>query len=128
MSANLIEWSPSAYRYPLLIKHLLHAPLIRSADKEIVYRDLRRHTYRTFRERLGRLASGLSHIGVAPGDVVAVVDWDSHRYHECYFAIPMMGAVLQTLNPALPPDQFLYTLNDTGATTLLLNSDFLPLI
>ncbi len=128
MSPNLITFSPSAYQYPLLIKHLLHSPLVRSPDKEIVYRDLRRHTYRTFRDRVGRLASGLNQIGVKSGDVVAVMDWDSHRYHECYFAIPMMGAVMQTVNLALPPEQLLYTLNDAGAGTVLINSDFLPLV
>jgi fatty-acyl-CoA synthase len=127
MSDNLIEVTPSAYEFPLLIKHLLHAPLTRSPDQIIVYRE-RRHTYRQFRDRLGRLASGLTDLGVKAGDVVAVLDWDSHRYHECYFAIPMMGAVLQTGNLVLPPEQLLYSLNDTGATTLLLNVDFLPLI
>src|SRR5271165_7041806 len=89
MSDNLIARTPAAYSYPLLIKHLLHYPLVHAPDQEIVYRDLRRHTYRAFRERIGRLASGLSEIGVRPGDVVAVLDWDSDRYHECYFAVPM---------------------------------------
>ena len=127
MPENLIEVTPSAYEFPLLIKHLLHTPLTRSPEQVIVYRE-RRHTYREFRDRLGRLASALTDLGVKAGDVVAVLDWDSHRYHECYFAIPMTGAVLQTGNLALPPEQLLYTLNDTGASTLLLNVDFLPVI
>jgi|HubBroStandDraft_1064217.scaffolds.fasta_scaffold00164_37 fatty-acyl-CoA synthase len=128
MSANSIEFTPSAYQYPLLIKHLLHFPLARSPDREIVYRDVRRHTYRVFRERIGRLANALADLGVGPGDVVAVMDWDSHRYHECYFAVPMMGAVLQTVNIALSPDQILYTLNDAAAKVVLVNADFLPLL
>ena len=40
----------------------------------------------------------------------------------------MMGAVLQTANIGLPSEQLLYTLNETGASTVLLNVDFLPLI
>ena len=60
MPVKLIPPTPSAYGYPLLIKHLLQAPMVRSPDQEIVYRDLRRHTYRDFRERISRLASGLS--------------------------------------------------------------------
>ena len=128
MSNNLIEFSPSAYQYPLLIKHLLHYPLSHSPEQEIVYRDLRRHTYRTFRERIGRLASGLSQIGVKQGDVVAVLDWDSDRYHECYFAVPMMGAVLQTVNLTLAPEQLVFVLNDAGPSTVLVNADFLPLV
>ena len=39
MPDNLIEITPSAYDYPLLIKHLLHSPLIRSPDQVIVYRE-----------------------------------------------------------------------------------------
>jgi acyl-CoA synthetase (AMP-forming)/AMP-acid ligase II len=128
MPVKIIPPTPSAYAYPLLIKHLLHAPMVRSPDQEIVYRDLRRHTYRTFRERIGRLASGLSQIGVDQGDVVAVLEWDSDRYHECYFAVPMMGAVLQTVNVSLPPDDIAYTINDSGAATVLFNADFLPLM
>ena len=108
MPDNLIEVSPSAYEYPLLIKHLLHYPMTHAPDQEIVYRDLRRHSYRVFRERIGRLASGLTELGVKPGDVVGVLDWDSHRYLECYFAVPMMGAVLQTVNLSLPPEALLY--------------------
>src|SRR5262245_4504025 len=111
--SGLINVTPSAYQYPLLVKHLLHYPLAHAPDQEIVYRDLRRHSYRTFRERIGRLASGLSGIGIKKGDVVAVLDWDSHRYLECYFAIPMMGAVLQTVNPSLSPEQLIFTLNET---------------
>ena len=128
MPVKIIPPTPSAYPYPLLIKHLLHTPMVRAPDQEIVYRDLRRHTYREFRERIGRLASGLSKIGVDQGDVVAILEWDSDRYHECYFAIPMMGAVMQTVNVSLIPEDIAYMINDTGATTVLFNADFLPLM
>ena len=128
MPVKIIPPTPSAYAYPLLIKHLLHSPMARAPDQEIVYRDLRRRTYREFRERIGRLASGLSQIGVDQGDVVAILEWDSDRYHECYFAIPMMGAVMQTVNVSLVPEDIAYTIIDSGATTVLFNADFLPLV
>jgi fatty-acyl-CoA synthase len=128
MPVRIIPPTPSAYAYPLLIKHLLHAPMMRSPDQEIVYRDLRRRSFREFRERIGRLASGLARLGVDQGDVVAVLEWDSDRYHECYFAIPMMGAVMQTVNVSLIPEDIAYTIIDSGATTVLFNADFLPLI
>ena len=128
MPVKIVPPTPSAYAYPLLIKHLLHAPMMRALDQEIVYRDLRRRTYREFRERVGRLASVLNKIGVDQGDVVAILEWDSDRYHECYFAIPMMGAVMQTVNVSLIPEDIAYTINDTGATTVLFNADFLPLM
>jgi fatty-acyl-CoA synthase len=128
MSASLIERTPSAYAYPLLIKHLLHTPLARAPEQEVVYRDMRRYTYCTLRHRIGQLASGLAGLGVKPGDTVAVMDWDSHRYLECYFAVPMMGAVLQTVNIRLSPEQILYTLNHAGANVILCHTDFLPVL
>jgi fatty-acyl-CoA synthase len=128
MSASLIEHTPGAYNYPLLIKHLLHTPLATAPDQEIVYRDISRYTYRTLLQRIGRLASGLAALGVKPGDTVAVMDWDSHRYLECYFAIPMMGAVLQTVNIRLSPEQILYTLNHARADVILCLNEFLPLL
>ncbi len=128
MSGNLIEFTPSAYQYPLLVKHLLHYPMAHAPDQEIVYRDLRRHSYRVFRERIGRLASGLADLGVKPGDVVGVLDWDSHRYLECYFAVPMMGAVLETVNLSLPPEALLFAMNNSAPSIVLVNADFLPLM
>jgi len=128
MSASLIERIPSAYDYPLLIKHLLHTPLATAPEQEIVYRDMRRYNYRTRRQRIGRLASGLAGLGVKPGDTVAVMDWDSHRYLECYFAVPMMGAVLQTVNIRLSAEQIFYTLNHAGADIILCHTDFLPVL
>lgn len=123
-----IETAPSAYGYPLLIKQLLVSPLIHSADQEIVYRDLRRYTYRTFRDRVGQLANVLAALGVRPGDKVGVMDWDSYRYLESYFAVPMMGAVLHTVNIRLSPEQVLYTVNHLQDDVLLVHQDFLPLV
>ena len=118
----------TAYDYPLLIKQLLITPLRQYPWQEIVYRDRARFTYRAFGERIACLGSALSRAGVAHGDTVAVMDWDSHRYLECFFAIPMLGAVLQTVNIRLSPEQILYTLNHAGAGTILCNSEFLPML
>src|SRR5438309_3183299 len=128
MSVSMIQHAPSAYDYPLLIKHLLHTPLATAPDQEIVYRGRSRYTYRTLYQRIGRLASGLAGLGVKPGDTVAVMDWDSHRYLECYFAVPMMGAVLQTVNIRLSPEQILYTINHARADVLLVHSDFVSVL
>jgi fatty-acyl-CoA synthase len=128
MAASLIERTPSAYDYPLLVKHLLHTPLAIAPDQEIVYRGLVRYDYRTLRQRIGQLAGGLASLGVEPGDTVAVMDWDSHRYLECFFAVPMMGAVLQTVNVRLSPEQILYTINHAGPEVILVHTDFLPLL
>src|SRR5215213_4562943 len=128
MNDNRIPVTPSAYSYPLLLKQLLCTPLACAPQQEIVYRRPRRFTYLTLRDRIGRLASGLASLGIKHGDTVAVMDWDSHRYLECYFAVPMMGAVLQTVNIRLSSEQILYTLNLAEADVLLVHTDFLPVL
>ena len=118
----------SAYHYPLIIKQLLITPLRQYPNQEIVYRDRLRLTYRQFGERVARLGSALQRLGATQGKTVAVMDWDSHRYLECFFAIPMLGCVLQTVNIRLSPEQILYTLNHTQADIILCNTEFLPLL
>jgi fatty-acyl-CoA synthase len=128
MSMQPIQVTPSAYAYPLLIKQLLHTPLATAPQQEIVYADKVRHTYQDLALRINRLGHALSRQGVQGGDTVAVMDWDSHRYLECFFGVPMLGAVLQTVNVRLSPDQILYTLNHAQASVLLVNREFLPVL
>ncbi len=122
------EPSDHAYSYPLIIKQLLNRAKAVSLDQEIFYADKTRFTYREFLVRIQRFANVLTDLGLKRGDVVAVMDWDSHRYLEAYFAIPMLGLVLQTVNIRLSPDKILYTLNHAKPKALLLNSEFLPMI
>ncbi len=116
------------YEYPLIIKKLLNTPLIYTPDQEIVYRDKQRYTYRDLNDRIHRLASGLEGMDVKAGDTVAVFDYDSNRFLEAFFAIPMMGAVMQMVNWRLSAEQVLYTLNHAEAKTILINADFMPIL
>jgi fatty-acyl-CoA synthase len=128
VTGRLIQVSKSAYQYPLILKQLWHTPIVQVPDQEIVYRDQRRFTYREIRERIGRLASALHSIGVRPGDTVGVLDWDSNRFLESFFSIPMMGAVLQTVNVRLSPEQVAYTINHAKCSTLIANDEFVSLL
>jgi fatty-acyl-CoA synthase len=112
----------------LTIRRILETPVVRDPAQEIVYRDLRRHTYADLWERVHRLAGALAALGVRPGDTVAVMDHDSHRYLEAFFAVPMMGAVLHTINVRLSPEQILYTIDHAGDDVLLVHADFLPIV
>jgi len=125
---NLIVTTESAYSYPLLIKNLLFAPAVHNPDQEIVYRGTLRFTYRQLHERIRRLASALRKIGVKPGDTVGMMDWDSHRYLECFFAVPMIGAVLHTVNTRLSSEQLVYTISHAEDTVIIVNSEFLPVL
>ncbi len=126
--SNIYHSAPSAYDYPLLIKQLLNRAKIVSQDQEIVYADKKRFTYKDLFARINRLANVLANLDLQTGDVVAVMDWDSHRYLESYFAVPMSQYILQTVNIRLSPEKVLYTINHAKPKVLMLNSEFAPLV
>lgn len=113
------------YGYPLLIGQILQAPLhgtnrITHGAHDLSYRDLAR--------RVAQAGSAYAALGLGRGSVIAVMDWDSHRYLESFFAIPMLGATLHTVNVRLSPEQILYTINHAGDDAILVHEDFLPIL
>lgn len=125
---KLLPATENAYQYPLLIKNLLLSGKRYSPNREIVYSDISRYDYLTLNERIARLANALEKAGIGAGDTVAVMDWDSHRYLEAYFAIPMIGAVLHHVNIRLSPEQIIYTMNHAEDDLVLIHDDFLPMV
>jgi len=113
---------------PLLIKDLFFIAARRESSAEILYADRSRYSYATFAERVHRLAGALGGLGMRHGMTVGVMDWDTPRYLECFFAVPMLGAVLHTINVRLSAEQILYTINHAEDDVILVNSDFLPLL
>jgi fatty-acyl-CoA synthase len=128
INTKKIPSAQNAYSYPLLIKNILAQSLKFEANREIVYRDLKRYNYHDLNRRIRKLANVLSNLGIKGGETVAVIDYDSHRYLECFFAIPMIGAVLHTINFRLSPEQILYTANHAEDIIILTHTDFLPLV
>ncbi|GAB6852797.1 fatty acid--CoA ligase [Paraburkholderia kururiensis] len=110
----------------MTLDQLLMPAVEQYPEREIVYRDNLRLRYRDLHGRVLRLCALLQRLGAGPGVTVAVADWDSHRYLEAYFAVPMTGATLMTANIRLSPEQLAYTLGHCGASVLLVNDDFAP--
>ncbi len=98
------------------------------SETEIVYRNRRRMTYSKFFERVQGLAAGLSSIGVKQGDTVAVIDWDTDRYLEAYYAVPMMGAILHTVNIRYPPELIYYTMSHAEDKYVIVRDEFVPIL
>ena len=116
----------ASHDYALLIKNILKMPITQASRKQIVYRGEERFTYPQFVERTHRLGAALTALGAKQGTRIAVMDWDSHRYLESYFAIPALGCVLMSVNIRLSPEQIAYTLDHSDAEILLINKDFYP--
>jgi fatty-acyl-CoA synthase len=84
------------------------------ADGEIISPEARR-TYGESAERILRLARALTdELGVRPGDRVATFAVNSARHFELYWAVPLVGAVLHTVNVRLHPEQIAYICNHAG--------------
>jgi fatty-acyl-CoA synthase len=85
-------------------------------------------TYADIMRRARLLASGLARIGVAPGERVASIGWNTLAHFEAYFAVPCMGAVLHTVNFRLFPDQVAYILGHAGSGVVLVDADQWPML
>jgi len=127
-NTRILPPADNAYQYPLLIKQLLLSAPRYAPDQEIIYANKSKYTYTDLVDRIHRLANALTDAGIKPGDTVAVMDWDTPRYLECFFAIPMIGAVMHTINVRLSPDQIVYTMNHAEDDLVLIHDDFLPIV
>ncbi len=123
-----MKYPDYGHHYQLTIKQLFDRVPSWRPQQKIIYRDLFSYTYLDFYHRVHKLANLLEKLGIKKGDIVAVMDWDSHRYLEAYFAVPMMGAVLHMINVRLSPEQLVYTINLAEDKILIVHKDFAPLI
>ncbi len=118
--------------FPLTLTHLLDRARAYFPGTEIVSRGpdgtLHRHTWADVHGRAAKLAHALARLGVAPGDRVATLAWNHHRHLEAYFAVPMMGAVVHTLNLRLHPTEIGYIARHAEDSVVLVDRSLLPLL
>src|SRR5919199_1787237 len=85
-----------------------------------------RYTYRELGERVQRLDNALVDLGLKPGERVGTFAWNHHRHLELYFAVPMLGSVLHTLNIRLFHDQLTYIVNHAEDRFVVVDRSLLP--
>lgn len=118
--------------YPLTLTQFFERSRQLFARKTLATRvpgqPLFRYTYAEFAVRVARLAGGLAALGVRPGDRVGTFAWNTHQHLEAYWAVPMMGAVLHTVNFRLSPEDIAYIINHAGDSVLLVGASVWPLL
>jgi len=87
-----------------------------------------KYTYADFCERTARLAGALSRLGVNKGDRVGTLAWNSHRHLEVYFAAPLMGAILHTVNLRLSAQDITYIVNHARDKVLITDASLWPVV
>ena len=90
-------------KYELTLDKIFYSSVRNNPDQIISYMGNERITYREFRERVYALARGLVKAGLKKGERVAVLEWDDISYLTLYYAIPIAGGVLHTVNIRYSP-------------------------
>ncbi|HJV27932.1 MAG TPA: acyl-CoA synthetase [Aromatoleum sp.] len=117
--ANYVPLSPlsflerSAYIYP---------------NRVAVIHGDRSFTWAEHYERCRRLASALVQQGIKRGDTVAVMLPNVPAMAEVHFGVPMVGAVLNTLNTRLDPEAIAFMLDHGEAKVLITDPEFASVV
>ena len=89
---------------PLLISGILAYAAQAHGSREIVSKlidePVWRYDYEGLARRSAQLAHALKRLGVQSGDRITSLAWNTHRHLELFYAVPGIGAVLHTANPA----------------------------
>jgi acyl-CoA synthetase (AMP-forming)/AMP-acid ligase II len=116
--------------YPLTLTHIFERARKLFPKKVLATRvpgvGLVKSTYADFADRTARLASALQALGVAKGDRVGTFAWNSNRHLEVYFAAPLMGAVLHTVNIRLSAADIAYIVNHAEDRVLIVDASCWP--
>jgi fatty-acyl-CoA synthase len=87
-----------------------------------------RHTYADAYGRMMRFANAMKKLGIGIGDRVGVMDWNSYRNYEMYFAIPGAGAVMLLMNLRLAPVDLAYVVNHAETKLVVVDETLIPLV
>ena len=87
-----------------------------------------RLTFEQLDSRVNKLSGALSGLGINPGDRVAVLALNCHRFLELYYAVPQLGAAIVPINFRIPPAELKYILDHSGARAIATDSTMRPVI
>ncbi len=123
MDEDTLPKQPANYVPLTPVSFLDRSARIYGAQPAIVH-GARRYSYAEFKDRCRRLASALSGIGVGTGDTVAILAPNIPEVLEAHYAVPMLGAVLCTVNTRLDAPSIGFILRHSGARVLLADSEW----
>ncbi len=133
MGHEIVQGLPSTHgdTYQLNTTTLIRHSARTYPEQQIVYRTTDggwdRYTYADAYSRIMRSANALRSLGVGPADVVGILDWNSKRHFELYWAIPPgLAAVMLQMNLRLAPEDLGYVTDHSGASVVLVDESLLP--
>src|SRR5215472_17482068 len=112
----------TVFRSELNPVDFLHRAAYMYPDNVAVVHGKRRYSYRELAERSWRLANALRSAGLAKGDRVATLLFNSPAMLEAHFGVPAAGGMLVAVNHRLASAEVGYILRHSGARYLLLDT------
>jgi len=94
------------------------------SDKVAIIHYDRQYTYQEFYDRVNRLGSALTNVGIGKGDKVAFICPNIPPMLEAHFAVPMIGAALVSINIRLSPREVIYIINHSDAKAIFVDNEF----
>ncbi|MDJ0895290.1 MAG: acyl-CoA synthetase [Alphaproteobacteria bacterium] len=118
-AANYVPLSPVGFLDRAAAVHPDRIALIHGAT---------RRTWAETARRVRKLASALAKAGVGKGDTVAIITPNTPSIFECHLAVPMAGAVLNTINTRLDADTVAFILDHGEAKVFIADTELAPTI
>src|SRR6266853_742130 len=128
MEANPLEHTEVPMNIPLIPLRFLRYSSQQYPGRTAVVCGDQRFTYAQFSDRTARQAGALRSLGLQAGDRVAFLGANCHRLLEGYYGVLEAGGVLLPLNIRLALQELAYILNDSEATVLFFEEQFIPLV
>ncbi|MYA87547.1 MAG: AMP-binding protein, partial [Boseongicola sp. SB0662_bin_57] len=119
VSANFVPLSPVSF--------LNRAEALHGARTAVIYGDLQRSWAETA-ARVRSVAAGLVAMGIGKGDTVSALCPNIPELFELHFALPLTGAVINTLNTRLEPGTIAYVLDHADTKAVIVDRELIPLL
>ena len=97
-------------------------------DLPAVIHGQRRYNWAQVRERSARLAAALAAHGIGRGHTVSAMLPNTPEMIEAHYAVPALGAVLNTLNTRLDAALLAWQMNHCEAQVLITDTEFAPVM
>ena len=118
-AANFVPLSPLSF--------IARAKDVYPNHPAVIYGE-RRYGWRQVYERAVCLGSALAKRGIGKGHTVSIIAANTPELFEAHFGVPMIGAVLNTINTRLDPDTIAYILEHSDAKVLITDTQFSPVV
>ena len=118
--------------WPLLCHRIIDHAATQHGARKVISRSvegpIHTTTYADIRARALKISQRLGKDGIAPGDRVATLAWNTWRHLEAWYGVLGIGAVYHTVNPRLFPEQIVWIVNHAQDRVMMVDLTFVPLL